>query len=65
MLVKQVLYHLSHTPDLFALVIFQIGSFNICPGWLQTVILLPIPSAHLELNACATHQPCNPSYLGG
>jgi hypothetical protein len=41
-LVKQVLYHLSHLPALFMLVIFVIGS-QFMPVPAQTVILFVLP----------------------
>jgi hypothetical protein len=43
-LARQVLYHLSHAPALFASVIFQIGSC-VFACWSQTVILLSMPPA--------------------
>jgi hypothetical protein len=40
-LTKQALYCLTHTPPVhFALVILEMVSCELCPGWLWTVILL-------------------------
>jgi hypothetical protein len=46
---RQMLYHLSYTPNPFGFVIFQIGSNIFAWGWSQTMILLPTPPAQLGL----------------
>jgi hypothetical protein len=51
---REVLYHLSYTPSPFALKCSDRVSDQLCSGWSQTMILLPLPLELVGQQICTT-----------